>query len=158
MGGAALCLASMHGAAPTRMAPTPSMLRRMGRGRPLSSAWPGPALAATGDLEMVLERLDKLNSEDPRKITVNGQEVPYELAYSYWLTEWVLKLTDDGDPPRTEELLIVARGQHVQRWLMPRSSYPEGRTSYLKWREDLKKMHAKVHACVCVCVCVYVCE
>ncbi len=27
---------------------------------------------------------------------VDGQDVPYELAYSQWLTDWVLKLTEDG--------------------------------------------------------------
>lgn len=44
-----------------------------------------------------------------------------------------------GSPP-SDELLIAARGQHVRRWAMPRSSYAEGRAPYLKWREDLKKM------------------
>eukprot|EP00955_Chlamydomonas_euryale_P105800 365661-Chlamydomonas_euryale.AAC.85 len=56
-----------------------------------------------------------------------------------------LCLCSDGqfdEVPFVEELRIVARGQHVQRWLLPRSEYPEGREAYLRWREDLKKMHA----------------
>ena len=39
----------------------------------------------------------------------NGQTLPYEYAYSLWLTEWVEKLTADGNPPCSEELRIVAR-------------------------------------------------
>ena len=61
---------------------------------------------------------------------LDGKAVPYELAYSRWLTDWVHKLAA-GDGSTTavlsEELTIVARGQHVQRWLLPRSSYPEVR-------------------------------
>ena len=53
----------------------------------------------------------------------------------------VLQLTD-GSPP-SEELLIAARGQHVRRWAMPRSSYAGGRAPYLQWREDLKKMSSR---------------
>ena len=37
---------------------------------------------------------------------------------------------------------IVPSGQHVKRFVMPRSSYPLGKVSYLQWREDLKKLHA----------------
>jgi len=90
----------------------------------------------------VLAKIDELNSQDPRSAEVAGQKVPYELAYSRWMTEWVSRLTADGSPAASEELLIAARGQHVQRWTSPRSSYPEGRAAYLKWREDLKKFHS----------------
>jgi len=48
-------------------------------------------------------------------------QVPYELAYSQWVTHWVKQL----EPSPSEECLIVARGQHVQRWKVPRTSYPE---------------------------------
>ena len=37
---------------------------------------------------------------------------------------------------------IIVAGQHVKRFLMPRSSYPLGKASYLQWREDLKRLHA----------------
>ncbi|KAL6759776.1 hypothetical protein V8C86DRAFT_2569161 [Haematococcus lacustris] len=93
-------------------------------------------------LQKVLAELDALHREDPRKIEVDGVEVPYELAYSQWLTEWVKKLTADGQPALSDELLIVAKGQHVRRWTSLRTDYPEGRAGYLKWREDLKKFHA----------------
>eukprot|EP00879_Flechtneria_rotunda_P007176 GHRR01007531.1.p1 GENE.GHRR01007531.1~~GHRR01007531.1.p1 ORF type:complete len:240 (+),score=71.08 GHRR01007531.1:159-878(+) len=89
-------------------------------------------------LQQVLDAIDKLNSQDPRTVTWQGQTLPYELAYSQWLTDWVLKL----DPEPSEELRIVATGQHVERWKTPRSSYPEGKTGYLRWREGLKAKHA----------------
>ncbi len=69
---------------------------------------------------------------------VDGGDVPYELAYSRWLTDWVSRLAampEDGAStqpspsarPPSEELLIAARGQHVMRWTSARSSYPEVR-------------------------------
>jgi hypothetical protein len=38
-------------------------------------------------------------------------------------------------------LKIAARAQHIERWTVPRSSYPEGRIAYLTWRKDLQKLH-----------------
>ncbi|KAG2434615.1 hypothetical protein HXX76_007510 [Chlamydomonas incerta] len=94
-------------------------------------------------LRKVLDGLDELNSKDPRSVEVDGVPVPYELAYSRWLSAWVAALAADaGIAAPSEELTITARGQHVERWKSPRSSYPEGRTAYLQWREDLKKAHA----------------
>lgn len=44
---------------------------------------------------------------------------------------------------RTGELLrIAARCQHLERFLTPRSSYPDGKAGYLKWRRDLYKIQA----------------
>ena len=38
---------------------------------------------------------------------------------------------------RPDELMRLAvRGQHLQRWQVPRSDYPEGRVGYLTWRRD----------------------
>ncbi len=31
----------------------------------------------------------------------------------------------------------------MQRWTSARDSYPQGRAGYLKWREELKKFHAR---------------
>lgn len=69
----------------------------------------------------MLDAIDNLNRQDPRTVEWQGQALPYELAYSMWLTDWVQQL--EAEP--TEELRIVARGQHVERWKSPRSSFPE---------------------------------
>lgn len=69
----------------------------------------------------MLDAIDNLNKQDQRSVECQGQNMPYELAYSMWLTDWVKQL----EPNPSEELQIVARGQHVERWKSPRSSYPE---------------------------------
>lgn len=80
----------------------------------------GTHQTAAARLQQVLDAIDALNAQDPRSTSWQGQQTPYELAYSSWLTDWVLRL----EPQPSEELRIVARGQHVQRWKSPRSDYP----------------------------------
>jgi hypothetical protein len=93
-------------------------------------------------LEQVLARLDELNRADPNHDTAHGIPQPRELVYAQRLTEWVLRL----EPQASEALRIAARGQHVQRWTIPRSQYPMTRQGYLRWRETLKTFHAKTVA------------
>lgn len=81
-------------------------------------------------LDQVLERIDAYNAADP-----HGREK----EYSEHLTRWVLKL----QPRASEALRIAARGQHIGRWTIPRESYPMDRGGYLRWREELKRFHAK---------------
>src|SRR5215472_15418390 len=89
--------------------------------------------------ETALRRFDEENSRDPNTETVDGGARSRELVYAQWLTQWVLKLC----PEASEELRLAARCQHLCRWMIPRDSYPMTRAGYLKWREDLKKFHAK---------------
>src|SRR5258708_28556488 len=81
-------------------------------------------------LENVLQAIDTFNATDP-----HGRELPY----SEKLTGWVLRL----NPMPSEALRIAARGQHIGRWTIPRSVYPMDRGGYLRWREELKRFHAK---------------
>lgn len=46
-------------------------------------------------------------------------------------------------PDAAEPLKIAARAQHIERWTVPRASYPDGRIAYLTWRKDLQKFHAR---------------
>jgi hypothetical protein len=43
----------------------------------------------------------------------------------------------------SEHLRIAVRGQHIERWKLPRASYPEGREGYLAWRRDQGRYHAE---------------
>ena len=86
-----------------------------------------------------LRRFDEENSRDPNTVDFKGTKRPRELVYAEWLTDWVLRLC----PQASEELRLAARSQHLCRWMVPRSSYPMTRAGYLRWREDLKKFHAK---------------
>ncbi|MBV8979492.1 MAG: DUF4202 domain-containing protein [Acidimicrobiia bacterium] len=65
---------------------------------------------------------------------------PYgkELRDAALATEWVQRLQPDAG----EELLLAARAHHLRRWTIPRSSYPDGRNGYLRWRRELQKQHA----------------
>jgi hypothetical protein len=39
-------------------------------------------------------------------------------------------------------LRLAARCQHLERWSVPRESYPAGRLGYLTWRKELSRLHA----------------
>ena len=77
-----------------------------------------------------ITRFDTATAADPR-----GIELPYARQLSVWL--------DRLAPDASEPLRLAARAQHICRWLSPRESYPAGRIGYLKWREDLKQVHAQ---------------
>jgi hypothetical protein len=43
--------------------------------------------AASSRLQQVLDGIDALNRQDPRSTSWQGKDLPYEYAYSCWLTE-----------------------------------------------------------------------
>jgi hypothetical protein len=82
--------------------------------------------------------IDRANADDPNRIMVRGEIQPKELAHSELATEWVRRL--DAEP--SEALLLAVRAHHIRRWMIPRSSYPTGRSGYLRWRRALHQLHA----------------
>lgn len=91
-----------------------------------------------------INRFDQENARDPNKEIVAGGARPRELVYSEWLTEWVDRL----NPTASEPLRLAARCQHLCRWQVPRESYPQTREGYLRWREQLKRFHARKAAAI----------
>src|SRR5215471_13440482 len=89
-----------------------------------------------------IRRFDEENGRDPNSVFIDGVAHPHELLYAQRLTEWVLQL----EPYASEPLLLAARSQHICRWLVPRNSYEMTRAGYLRWRSDLKQMHARKSA------------
>jgi uncharacterized protein DUF4202 len=89
--------------------------------------------------ETALRRFDEENARDPNRQLKDGMAVPRELVYAQWLTEWVLRL----NPEASEALRLAARSAHLCRWAIARDSYPMNRAGYLRWREELKKFHAR---------------
>lgn len=85
-----------------------------------------------------IEAIDAANGEDPNTIVIRGDTRPKELAHAELMTEWVRRL----DPDATEAQLLAARAHHLRRWSLPRTSHPEGRAGYLRWRTALRKQHA----------------
>ncbi len=97
-----------------------------------------------GRLTRALSAIDAANRDDPNRIVVRGVERPKELAHAELVTEWICRLRPDSD----ELLLVAARGHHLQRWQLPRTSYPEGRAGYLRWRRDLSERQATALATI----------
>jgi hypothetical protein len=89
-------------------------------------------------LARALAAIDAANADDPARIVVRGDERPKELAHAELVTEWVQRL----DPEASGELLLAARAHHLRRWVIPRSSYPTGRSGYLQWRKAQHEQHA----------------
>ena len=95
-------------------------------------------MTSTGRLDAALAAIDAANADDPDTIVVEGQVRPKEQAHAEMVTAWVRRL----DPDASDAQLLAARAHHLRRWTIPRSSYPEGRAGYLRWRTALKKQHA----------------
>lgn len=79
---------------------------------------------------------DAANAEDPN--LEDGQ--PKELLYGRRMSEMLARFVPDA--PETVKLAV--RAQHIQRWKVPRNSYPMDRNGYLQWRTGLYKFHAKL--------------
>ena len=86
-----------------------------------------------------LEAFDRANAADPNCETVDGVARPKELLYGRRMSDWLERLY----PEATPALRLAVRCQHIERWQVPRKTYPEGRVGYLTWRRDLKALHAK---------------
>ncbi|MDH4170139.1 MAG: DUF4202 domain-containing protein [Acidimicrobiia bacterium] len=85
-------------------------------------------------LDAVLATIDDANRADPNLV----EDRPRALLEGQRATEWVAQLRPDAP----ESVLVAARAHHLTRWMVPRSSYPEGRAGYLRWRRDQKQRHA----------------
>jgi ketosteroid isomerase-like protein len=96
-------------------------------------------MAPSARLRAALAAIDDANVADPTLVTVRGSRGPKEIIHANLVTEWVLRLKPEAD----EALVLAARGHHFRRWTVPRSSYPTGRSGYLRWRKDLHGQHAR---------------
>ncbi|MDR5866774.1 DUF4202 domain-containing protein [Halomonas koreensis] len=82
--------------------------------------------------DRALAGLDALHAEDPRRVEVDGASQPRELWHAGRMSAWLERL----EPAPDELVRLAVRGQHLQRWQLPRGDYPEGRVGYLTWRRD----------------------
>jgi Domain of unknown function (DUF4202) len=87
-------------------------------------------------LQAVLTAIDAANAADP-KFEPDGR--PAALVYSERMSEELARRSPDA----SEHLQIAARGQHIERWKIARSDYPDGRAGYLAWRTDEARAHAE---------------
>jgi hypothetical protein len=105
-----------------------------------------PAASGADRLQAALAAIDAANADDPHRIEVRGELRPKEQAHAELMTEWVRAL----DPEADEAQLLAARAHHLRRWALPRSSHPEGRAGYLRWRTALRKQHSAEVAAILV--------
>lgn len=85
-------------------------------------------------LQTAFDAIDAANAHDPD----HSEGEPAALLYGKRMSAEQARLFPNaGDP-----LKIAARGQHIERWVLKRADYPEGRVGYLTWRRDLAQHHA----------------
>lgn len=82
------------------------------------------------------QAIDAAHATDPIR-TPDGQ--PAELVYANRMERWVELLV----PSAPALLRLAARCQHLERWSVPRSSYPMDKAGYHAWRKFLYKKQAE---------------
>ena len=93
---------------------------------------------ASSKLSQTLSAIDELNKADPNSTLIDGAEQPKEFLYGQYMTACLSKYWPDAD----EFLQIAVRAQHIQRWKLKRSEFPEGKQGYLAWRKEQGIFHA----------------
>ncbi|MDP3071720.1 MAG: DUF4202 domain-containing protein [Opitutaceae bacterium] len=80
--------------------------------------------------------IDAAHAADPHR-AADGR--PAELVYGERVEAWVVRLVPAASPA----LRLAARAQHLERWLVPRATFPEGKAGYLAWRRSLYTKQAE---------------
>jgi hypothetical protein len=80
--------------------------------------------------------IDAAHSADPHR-AADGRAA--EQLYADHLEAWVQRLVPDASPL----LRLAARCQHLERWSVPRASFPLNRPGYLTWRKSLYTKQAE---------------
>jgi hypothetical protein len=77
---------------------------------------------------------DAANAEDPNQD--EGQ--PKELLYAQRMTDMINRFAPDA----SEASQLAVRAQHIQRWKVPRNTYPMTKEGYHAWRTGLYTFQA----------------
>ncbi len=80
--------------------------------------------------------IDAAHAADPAR-AADGR--PAELVYAERIEAWTARLV----PAATPLLRLAARCQHLERWSVPRASFPDGKVGYLNWRRSLYTKQAE---------------
>jgi tRNAThr (cytosine32-N3)-methyltransferase len=76
------------------------------------------------------ELIDAAHAADPKR-AADGR--PAELVYADRMEAWVARAAATPTPL----LRLAARCQHLERWQVPRDTFPLDRAGYLAWRKSL---------------------
>ena len=86
-------------------------------------------------LAHILAAIDAANSADPK----SEDGAPAARVYGERMSAMLALFRPDA----SDLVKIAARGQHIERWSLPRDAYPAGKAGYYAWRNAAKKMHAE---------------
>lgn len=82
------------------------------------------------------ELIDRAHAADPRR-AADGR--PAEFVYADRMEGWVARVATEPTPL----LRLAARCQHLERWSVPRTSFPDGKPGYFAWRRSLYTKQAE---------------
>ncbi|MBL9206249.1 MAG: DUF4202 domain-containing protein [Opitutaceae bacterium] len=80
--------------------------------------------------------IDAAHAADP---ALGSDGRPAELVYADRMEAWIVRL----DAGASELLRLAARCQHLERWSLPRGSFPMDKVGYLTWRKTLYTRQAE---------------
>ncbi|MFT7060720.1 MAG: hypothetical protein ACJASV_003244, partial [Pseudorhodobacter sp.] len=87
------------------------------------------------NLDLAFRLIDAANAADPTQTN----DRPAALVYGERMSAELGPLF----PKASDVLRIAARGQHVERWLLPRKDFPEGKEGYHAWRREQGRRHGE---------------
>jgi hypothetical protein len=91
----------------------------------------------TSHFDTATKKFDDYNAADP-----NGKELLYAQRMSERLAQF--------KPNSPEYIKLAVHCQHIGRWKIPRSTYPDGKKGYIAWRNKLKDFHAETAGAILV--------
>lgn len=103
-----------------------TLVDRMTAPAPQATGMPTPEL-----IDRACAALDAVHASEPSPPA--GK--PSELAYAGHVEQWISRLVEQP----SLALRLAARAQHLERWAIPRSSYPMDKPGYLTWRKAVHK-------------------
>ena len=92
-------------------------------------------IADQARFDRAIALFDAANAQDPNQ----DQGQPKELLYAKRMTDMIGRYAPDA----SEAAQLAVRAQHIQRWTVPRNSYPMTKEGYFAWRTGLYKFHAE---------------
>ena len=87
-------------------------------------------------LDDVYAAINAANARDPGRDAATG--APASLLYGQRMSERLRVFAPEADAA----VAIAIRGQHIERWIIPRADYPMDKPGYFRWRNALKDHHA----------------
>ena len=93
----------------------------------------------SSNFQPATEALKAAHLQDPTVEFIDSKSVPAEWLYTKRLLDCMRQVY----PEASEKLMIAAYCQHLYRWEIKRSDYPEGRIGYYQWRNFLGDYQAK---------------